>query len=66
VPEPTQLTRPLMGAPAGLDTHQARGQIREEADELGPAQVLLQRCLSAGIHPVHLEDFLCNVQTDRS
>ena len=56
MPEPTQLTRPVMGASAGLDTHQARRQARKEGDELRPAQALLQRYLSTGIDPVELKD----------
>jgi hypothetical protein len=53
-----------MGACAGLDIHQARRHVPKEGDELGPAQALLQRGLAASIDPVHLENCLCNVQTD--
>lgn len=66
MPELDQLTAPVMGRGAGLKADKAGRKLREERQDLSPAQRSAHHHLAVGVDPVNLEDALRQVQTDRA
>src|SRR5688500_19659788 len=66
MPELDQLTAPVMRSSAGFHADEAGRQLRKEPQHLCAPQLPANQNLARRIHPVHLEDALRQVHTDRA
>ena len=54
----------MVGAAASLYADQTRGQLREELGNLIAPELLLQHSLAVLVYAMHLEQVLCQIDTD--
>src|SRR5262249_42289424 len=66
MPEPLDLTRPVMSARAGFHRHHAARQPGDEGQQLPASELFSQYRPSARITAVELEHVLCQIDPDSS
>jgi hypothetical protein len=63
--ELTKLSRPKMRTAAGFHADQARLQVGEKPNQVRSFERFAQHRLASLIHPVHLKDKLCQIDSNR-
>ena len=65
VPEPTQLSRPVVGARARLHPDYTWRELREERQQIGATQTTPENAVGGVVDTVHLENGLGDIKANR-